>query len=246
MFTRVNAAVAASAIFACASPVSDVLDCGSDSTLQPLPTAVCRSSPDVITYENSLSDLLAREAGPLLVRVQLGMDATVQAVCAERSIAKNQWRPRRQLASKLTAAYALPAGPACLAGTRFDLNRLSAGLAEADAIVEKCGRDATARLRSDKDSRIGPDVANSNAGRVLRTCLERHQNRRNEIWVFASLPRRPHIFLKTGRSAPRRTALLACTDAQASHEVFDAPTGVALDAAKMARCMQEHGWEQLE
>ena len=241
-------AVAASAIVACASPVSDsdLPDCGSESALQPLPTPDCRSSPDVIAYENDLGDLLARDAGPLLLRIQFGTHSAIQAVCADRSIAKNQWRPRARIASKLAAAYALPSGPACLAGKRIDLNRLSAGLAEVDSVLEKCGRDATARLESDRDSRIPPDVASSNAGRVFRTCLDRNQNRRNEIWVFASVPRKPHIFRKTERSAARRTALLACTDAQAFHEVFDALTGVALDAATMTRCMQEHGWEPLQ
>jgi hypothetical protein len=222
-------------------------ECGSDSDARPLPTAECLTLPEVTSFKDALSDLIAPDAGPLLVRVQFGNQSSIQAVCTARTAVKGAWRARSRLASNLASVYRMPAGPACLAETRLDLNRLEARLAEIDATTAKCARDATARLQSDEDLNIPAGVAHDNAGRVFRTCLERDQKRRKEIWVFAPLSSTPrYIFLQTDRSAPRRTALMSCTDERTFHEVFDALMAFERDPATMVSCMQSHGWELLE
>src|SRR5262245_66334544 len=92
------------------------------------------------------------------------------------------------------AVNSTSSSPVCLAWTLLDFNRLAARLAEIDTLAAKCERDATARLQSDKDSNIPRDVAQSNASRVFRICLERNQRRRGEIWIFTPISGTPqHI-----------------------------------------------------
>jgi len=240
---RASLTVAASAIVACASPVSNLPYCAQESALQPLPTAACQSSPEVGEYEEVLSDLLARDAGPLLVRVELGMDSRIREVCTDPSITADQWMSRDRIARKLTAAYALPSAPACLVGNRIDLNRPAASLAEADAILEECGREASLRRQSDEYFGSQPNMAGKASGRAFQTCLQQHQNRRNELWIFSLSAQSPLIFAKTENSAPSRTALLVCTNAR---ETSNSLIGVTRDPASTILCMREHGWEPLE
>lgn len=115
--------------------------------------------------------------------------------------------------------------------------------AEVDDALEPCRRELRLRVETDPNAGLPSEMVRRDAGRAFRRCIDEAQRRRAELWVFRSFERTPLVFLETERSAPRRTALLDCTDAWTKDEVFDSRTGFARDADATTRCMRELGWE---
>lgn len=232
-------------VLACASSLSKLPYCPAGSELQPLPSSSCLSSPGALSLQTELSRLVMAEVGPLLVRVTFDRQSSVDSVCAERSVARNQWRARARTAEALTTIYGRPAGPACLAGTRLDFNRLPAALAEAEVFVDRCVRDAQAQVHRENPN-VPEQYLSVRLGRLVRHCMERHQLARDEVWVFGPSRHVEQIFRKVEDSASRRTVLFDCTEATPGHATHDAFTGFSLDAASTTRCMEDHGWEILQ
>jgi len=202
--------------------------CAPLAKLPPLAAADCRASADANAFEQRLREATKDDSGSSLVRASLGEDSRVTSLCADRTGAMGEWKVRQALGARLPALRALAAGPACLAGTRVDLNRRAATVAESERAEDRCDQ----RARTTRDTRSGAGTPLIVA-RQLQECVEYEAD-----WIFVYRPgsMEPAVF---GRP-----------------QVVDPPDVRARDTASRCRrendrdaeiaCIESEGWELLD
>ena len=202
--------------------------CAPLAELAPLPALACREEADALAFAQVLQAAIADAAGGLLVRVELGEDARVRTLCAENL--PGHWKERRALAGELTAVMQMPAGPACLAGKRLDLNRRAAKQAEIQRLEWHCQRRLQTSLETSRGV-VGPQLTS----RQWHDCIEFDAD-----WVVVHERgvMEPLLFGKP--------------------EVVDPPTVRARDTASrcsrkhkissdaQVACIEAEGWERLD
>ena len=202
--------------------------CAPLAELSPLPSLQCREAADALAFEQGLRTAIGDAAGGLLVRVELGEDARVRTLCAVDR--PGHWKERRALAGELAAVMQMPAGPACLAGKRLDLNRRAAKQAEIQRLEWHCQRRLQTSLETSRGV-VGPQLTS----RQWHDCIEFDAD-----WVVVHERgvMEPLLFGKP--------------------EVVDPPTVRARDTASrcsrkhkigsdaQVACIEAEGWERLD
>jgi hypothetical protein len=208
------------------SPSVDV--CAPLAELAPLPEPECRQSEESRSFERMLQAAIQDDAESLLVRVELGPDAHVRAVCAEGVATRTRWSAERAVGRRVPELLAMSPGPACLAGRRLDLNRRAAKMAEAENAEYLC----TERRRQTLETTPGIDPLRRSQ-QVWNQCLEH-----DATWILVH---------RVGVMDPV---------VYARPEVVDPPPVRARDTASRCSrefnfdakiaCIESEGWERLE
>ena len=235
---RRSLAIAFGALAACASGGSDTASvpfCAPLATLAPRPDGCAPGELDAITA--ALSERVLDDAGSALVRVELDDAARVRAVCVEEGPGFGERGARRSLSEHLDAIRAAPAGPACAAGKRLDLNRYAAADAEVRERMNRCQEQNRITRETHGNTTIRDRTVPGRYGvfdNEIAECMEHDAD-----WIVLDVPgsTRPWIYVKP--------------------EVADAPGLSASDTAsrcrresqraeKQAACIESEGWERLE
>ncbi len=227
---RRSVCVAALSLLAIACATPDAIPyCPDGDAALPEATAECRSEPEVMDRSARLADLIVPGMESLLVRVEFDENSRVRSICGARGPGSKQWSDRVRVAERRAEILALPAGPACVANSRLEFNRLGLRLAEVGEILRDCSRQSSTPAQ-------------------VRTCWDRFQSQRNEIWVFDPIHLDPLIFVATPDSVSRRKAIRECADmnARIGRSTFDATIAGARTDQRVVDCMRTHGWKLFE
>jgi hypothetical protein len=203
--------------------------CGPLASLPPRAGATGRCQEgELARFEDALAAVLIPPAGDALVRVELDEAARVKGVCVEQGANNAAWGAQHRIGRELDALFALPAGPACAAKTRLDLNRYQAKWAEAKALDVRC----TTGL-----DQMGPEIHGAGwdrvSGREVDACVEHEAD-----WVLIGVPgtTQPAIFAKPEipdpPGPPARDTMSRC-----ARQAFRFEQQVA--------CIEADGWERL-
>jgi len=222
-------AVALVALAGCAGAEADrepVPMCGPLASLPPLAEACATGELD--EFAAALSERAIGRASQALVRVELGDDARVRAVCVEPGPGYSPSRARHALAAQLDELRVLPAGPACAAGRRIDLNRYEAAWAELHDREIRC-EEQVRTTRQTQGLALGRGDT-----RELRRLLEFDAD-----WIRLDAPgtTRPVIFVKPEVPNPA---------VRRADEVVSYCSRKSKRYEKRAACIESEGWERLE
>lgn len=218
------------------------------------PSTACLEDPEV----QRVSDHLRAEILPLAdhsrVRVFFDREARVQEVCVNRAATDaTGWQDRSQLGRVRKDIEATPLAPSCLADRSLDLNRIGEVHAEIEQIQRDCQRNSL-------DGR----------GRAYLNCLDRHQHRRGEIWVFdfqdgparvQSIVERPSsdplltnvfptnrepLVFESNDPDNRLDAIYECATRNPGRPTREAPIAYAYHDTRVVDCMARMGWRWIE
>ena len=142
----------------------------------------------------------------------------------------------------------LPPGPACLSNFRLDFNEFGAQRADVQRLVEECRREVRARYEADQSFGGSSEIfAADTSARGLRRCLDRHQDRRAEVWFLEPGTGDFAVFAKTQDSSTRREAVIECADYRppSNLSAYDVAIGVARKGPRLVECMRSLRWEFL-
>jgi hypothetical protein len=231
---------------ACASPQPYAVErCPSPKQLPPRPSTQCKAGPETVAYEDRLAALLTSAAGPLALRVALDGRSRVAAICAEgTSRGMENARARRTLAANLGDVWALPPGPACLAGTRIDLDGRRAKL----ALIERTDLQCRQEMRGTGGAPLGSGTR-SNPSAIDRAIAPNACIGARLAWLFAE---KRGTWWRLFALAPANTTALLFAPIEGAQPPATAASLVATACAKLSErsellaCMQEEGWELLE
>jgi len=231
-------AIALGALAGCASVGADtsrVPLCGSLETLPPPPD---RCVPGELgDFEDALSARMIEPASTALVRVELDDAARVRAVCVDPGPGYAPESARRTLDERLDAILALPPGPACAAGKRFDLNRYEAKMSQVRDREARCQEQTRLTRETQHDTTLRNARVRGVYGvyeREYERCLEYDAN-----WIRLDAPgsTRPAIFVKPEiPNPPGANAYDTASRCLRKSRVFE----------KRAECIESEGWERLE
>lgn len=188
---------------------------------------VCEDPSELIEFRNETERIVNPAAGRFAVRVFLDEDAKIAGACTIRDQGAGAWATRARLAEALASRSTLPRAPACAANSEMLFNRAAATIEVIKVLERDCGRQALSPRR-------------------FSQCLDEHQQRRNELWVFDSPGKSHRIFLPGSNPSSRRVALLACTERE-SAEGFggERPPGIARAGIELEQCLRSKGWNEL-
>jgi len=226
MRVQFGVAMATLLLFACASSNPSLPKCPPVEKMQPPPSEQCRSDPDLIQFESQLSALIEDDASPLRVRVEFDSQSVVQSICAERTSVRATPRIQREMLDRTATITSNPPGPPCIANSRLDFNWQGVQRAAVTAISRQCQRE----------TRREP--------RALVDCLEFHQRRNNQIWIFDQrLGRnRVYVFYETPDSTPRERAIDACSRDREVSSFANYSIPIARVGQELNDCMRSEGW----
>lgn len=235
--SQVVAAVAL--LFACASNTSRLPVCPELESMQPPPDEQCLAHPETREFEEALIALFEDDTSPLLVRVEFDPQAAIGAVCADRTSEQRQSLSRMRLGEQLPMIFERAPGPACLAGSRLDFNRMGQQIAVARRLLRQCARQAE-RVGETGDRSPTMHGAAAQASRTLLECSNRNQRRLEQIWIFPQQRIRGHIFMfeATPQASRREIAIRKCSRDSGSIE----RTGISLGGDELDDCMRSNGW----
>ncbi len=233
---RAGVAALAFAFAACAggtpgdADLGRVPPCGSLETLPPLPDAKSCGEADLGAFAAALENAVRPHAGDALVRAQLDESAQVHELCVGSGRGYAPTRARRELAQHLDAIRALPAGPACAAGRRLDLNRYQATWAQVHARETQCDEQRRVSLETRGDLLHG----RSHFDHEYERCMEYDAD-----WIVLDMPgsMRPWIYVKPeipDPPGPRASETASRCERKSMRE------------EKQAACIESEGWERLE
>jgi hypothetical protein len=221
---------------ACATQQPAIPYCTDAAAALPPAAPACASEPEARRVKQELSALAVPEAHWNLVRVAFDGESRVDAVCVERARYTDGWNARVKLSAREAELRAVAPGPACLAGTSLELNRLGARRAQIDVVAEDCRREATASALP---------VTAEHVARVYRVCIEREQIQRGEIWMLEI----GQVYVRAAEASDRRAALTACTQdaTPIGRSGADADSAwVYADPATVTQCLRGRGWVALD
>ncbi len=235
--SQVVAAVAL--LFACASNTARLPVCPELESMQPLPDEQCLADPETRKFEEALVALFEDDTSPLLVRVEFDPQAAIGAVCADGTSEQRQSLSRMRLGEQLPMIFERAPGPACLAGSRLDFNRMGQQIAVARRLLRQCAREAE-RVREAADRNPTMHGAAGRASRTFVECSNRNQRRLEQIWIFPQQRIRGHIFMfeATPQASRREIAIRKCSRDSGSIE----RTGISLGGDALDDCMRSNGW----
>lgn len=201
----------------CAAPAAD-------SAWSP---PVCEDPSGLIEFRNEIEGLVVPAAGQFAVRVFLDEDARIAGACTIRGPGAGAWTTRTRLAEALDSSSTLPQAPVCAANSEMLFNRAASTIEVIKLLVRDCERQ-------------------EGSLRGVSQCLDDHQRRRDELWVFGSFGQRYRVFLPGPDPSPRRAALLACTEQSAAEGLGGTrPVGIARVGADLEQCLRSKGWKEL-
>ena len=210
---------------ACATRQPTISYCRAATAL-PAPAPECASAPEVRRVKSELEAIAVPAVHFNGVRVGFDAEGRVGSLCVERAPYTDGWAARSKLAAREAELRAVAAGPACLAGTSLELNRFGARRAEIDAVVDECRREATSE-------------------RTYRSCIEREQIQRGEIWMLEI----GQVYVRAAGASERRAALVGCTQDATPIGIptdTDSDSVHRPDPAEVTPCLRSHGWEALD
>ena len=209
--------------------------CGGLVTLAPLPRESCDPGA-LATYQEELERALAPRAGRALVRVEHDDAAHVRAVCVEAGPGYANESARRMIAEQREALRARPAGPACVAGARVDLNRYAAAEAEVHERETRCQEQSRITREAHGPTAIRGADSHGQYGvydREFERCMEYQAE-----WILLEQPgsTRPAIFVKPEIPNPPGASVYdAESHCTRKSQVFE----------KQAACIEAEGFERL-
>ena len=167
-----------------------------------------------------------------MVRIEFDAGSKVRAVCADRNRNAGSWLARRELGARHREILAAPAGPACLADRRLDLNRREAKWAEIKRVEDVCRE----RARISLDTLTRPGIRLHGLDRLdPRECIEYESD-----WVLLDRPgsNKAVIFAKPEVADPPRVRSYE-TVSRCSRETRE------WDFESQVACIEADGWEPL-
>jgi len=229
------AAVGFGASFGSATTSALLPRCPPVSEMRPAAEPACESAPAAEHFAREVLAPLVSEAGPLLVRVEFDDDARIDSVCAVESRLPGSWQARSRTGRKVASLDAPPPGPACLSGTRLDLNEYGEHRVEVQKIVRTC-RNHVRTLR------VTRSAEEPNMDWEFDNCMTGEQVARSEIWIFGSPTANPSVFSRGPKAVDRRVAGRECfgpagyrSEAEAIDESWEL----------VVQCMEANGWKRL-
>jgi len=233
MFVLVGCAAAPDAVEKVEADLAPL--CGALDTLAPLPGESC--DPDALaTYQHDLARALDPRARRSLVRVEHDAAAHVRALCIEAGPGYANQSARRALAEQREALRARPAGPACVADARVDLNRYEAAEAEFHERETRCQEQSRITRETHGPTAIRGADSRGQYGvydREFERCMEYQAE-----WIVLDQPGSTHpaIFVKPEIPSPPGASVYdaesLCTR---KSQVFE----------KRAACIEAEGFERL-
>ena len=217
------------ALLACATRQDSgrIAECPSLEELPPLASPEACSGPEASQLRSQLAALVEEVSGPLLVRVSFGSAGEVSQICADPSKSPSAWRARSQLGERLDTLMAAGPAPACLAGTRVDLNRYEAKREEVRLAERHCGSSTGV---TDRSSAV---LSSWTLARDFQMCIDARSD-----WLFLYPEGRQEGLLFSDPEDPTAERL---SQSGTARRCGFPSRGLAWQI----QCIQEDGWELL-